>query len=172
MFLCLDGDLIWWWVNVHFVFLESCCDDWNVLLTLMIINRCNNEKTCVRVIFTFNERTAVGLWEDHDHTYCFIVSASEKSCSTPSDFPAVTWWSQEVSLFSDGGLLISWLPTVERPPRKKHLILHSLERVCVLACVQTAPLSESKGKLSVLCCIQKWRKFIHTQESCNVEALS
>lgn len=114
----------------------------------------------------------MGLWEDHDHTYCFIVSASEKSCSTPSDFPAVTWWSQEVSLFSDGGLLISWLPTVERPPRKKHLILHSLERVCVLACVQTAPLSESKGKLSVLCCIQKWRKFIHTQESCNVEALS
>lgn len=126
------------------------------------------------MIFTFNERTAVGLWEDHDHTYCFIVSASEKSCSTLSDFPAVTWWSQEVSLFSDGGLLISWLPTVERPPplKKTSDPAQFRERVCVLACVQTAPLSESKGKLSVLCCIQKWRKFIHTQESCNVEALS
>lgn len=58
------------------------------------------------------------------------------------------------------------------PPKKTSDPAQFRERVCVLACVQTAPLSESKGKLSVLCCIQKWRKFIHTQESCNVEALS
>lgn len=90
------------------------------------------------------------------------------------------WLSSSHMMVSGGFTVFRWGPAyflaphcgTTPPPRKKHLILHSLERVCVLACVQTATLSESKGKLSVLCCIQKWRKFIHTQESCNVEALS